>query len=157
MNETKTERELQVQYKEREIAGKLACMKRLQSMEQQTLRDKIQKLKDNLEIEGKVSKKIQSFIGAKKSQIITKYEALDQKRENCNKKIAEDKEDIELKKEEANEEMNEMQKKVEEQNEERRKQEILDEENAAEERRHLQEKIDMDIAAKYIQKKWNWY
>ena len=36
-------------------------------MEQQTLRDKIQKLKDNLEIEGKVSKKIQSFIGAKKS------------------------------------------------------------------------------------------
>ena len=126
-------------------------------MEQQTLRDKIQKLKDNLEIEGKVSKKIQSFIGAKKSQIITKYEALDQKRENCNKKIAEDKEDIELKKEEANEEMNEMQKKVEEQNEERRKQEILDEENAAEERRHLQEKIDMDIAAKYIQKKWNWY
>ena len=126
-------------------------------MEQQTLRDKIQKLKDNLEIEGKVSKKIQSFIGAKKSQIITKYEALDQKRENCNKKIAEDKEDIELKKEEANEEMNEMQKKVEEQNEERRKQEILDEENAAEERKHLQEKIDMDIAAKYIQKKWNWY
>ena len=46
---------------------------------------------------------------------------------------------------------------VEEQNEERRKQEVLDEENAQEEQKRLQEKIDMEIASKYIQKKWNWY
>ena len=84
LNETKTERELQVQYKEREIAGKLACMKRLQSMQQQTLRDKISKLKDNLEIEGKVSKKIQAFITAKKKEIETKNDARDKLRETKN-------------------------------------------------------------------------
>ena len=121
------------------------------------MRDKIQKLKENLDIEAKVSRKIQSFISTKKKEIESKYNALDSKRENCIKDITTEKEKVELQKEEANEEMNLQQKMVEELNEERRKQEIIDEENAAEERRHEQEKIDMDIAAKYIQKKWNWY
>ena len=70
-------------------------MKRLQSMQQQTLRDKISKLKENLEIEGKVSKKIQAFITAKKKEIETINDARDHLRETKNAKIAKDKEEIE--------------------------------------------------------------
>jgi hypothetical protein len=68
-NETKTERELSVQYKQREIEGMLACKKRIQTMEQTKLRNQIDELKQNIEIEKLVSKKIQDFISNKKEQV----------------------------------------------------------------------------------------
>ncbi len=43
------------------------------------------------------------------------------------------------------------------QNEERKGQEAADAAQAAAEAAKVQEKYDMDLAAKYVQKKWNWY
>lgn len=54
-NETKTERELQVQYKIREIEGKLACIKRLHNMEESALRNEIKSLNDAIDVEKLVS------------------------------------------------------------------------------------------------------
>lgn len=41
VNETKTQAELEVQYKKREIEGRLACKKRLNSIEETDLRNQI--------------------------------------------------------------------------------------------------------------------
>ena len=35
--------------------------------------------------------------------------------------------------------------------------EAADEDMRAQEQKKIQEKLDMEMAAKYIQKKWNWY
>ena len=50
-----------------------------------------------------------------------------------------------------------MQALCEEQEEFKRAQHLKDEEAARAEEGKIQEKIDMDNAAKYIQYKWNWY
>ena len=76
-NETKTERELQVQYKKREIEGKLACQKRLYSMKETGLREQIKTLSDALEVEKLVSTKIQEFIIKKKAVIEKESETRD--------------------------------------------------------------------------------
>ena len=45
----------------------------------------------------------------------------------------------------------------EEETEYRKVQEANDQENAGAEKAKVQEKMDMDLAAKYIQRKWNWF
>lgn len=57
-NEAKTDRELQTQYKNEEIKGKLACKNRLNNMMQSHLRDQIKEYNDNIAVEKEVSKRI---------------------------------------------------------------------------------------------------
>ena len=45
----------------------------------------------------------------------------------------------------------------EEQEEDRKAKELIDQKADLEERKKMQEKLDMDAAAKYVQRKWNWY
>jgi len=110
-NETKTERELQVQYKQREIEGKLACKKRMQSMDETGLREQIKTLSDALEVEKLVSTRIQEFIIKKKKIIEQKSDERDRLREKKVKILTNEKEEIQTKQEDASNETQDMQKK----------------------------------------------
>jgi hypothetical protein len=71
VNETKTESELQIQYKKREIEGRLLRLQRLNSIKETEMRDRIKQLKEEIEIEKVVKEKIEKFI-LKKSEVIAK-------------------------------------------------------------------------------------
>ena len=61
------------------------------------------------------------------------------------------------KKEDAEKETSELQQKCEEEEEDRQKRDIKDQENTALEKQKLKEKQDMETAALYVQRKWNWF
>lgn len=61
------------------------------------------------------------------------------------------------KKEDAEKETSELQQKCEEEEEDRQKRDIKDQENSALEKQKLKEKQDMETAALYVQRKWNWF
>jgi len=66
-------------------------------MKETQLQDEIQKIKDNLEIEKLVSKKITDFIEKKRQIIETKTEKRDKLRETNINKLSEDKQDTQNK------------------------------------------------------------
>ena len=66
-------------------------------------------------------------------------------------------EDINMKKEACETDMTEKRQECEKEEELRKAQDAQDEEKAEKERQKIQEKIDMDKAAQYIQWKWNWF
>ena len=47
--------------------------------------------------------------------------------------------------------------KCEEEEEDRKARELKDQEAAELEQQKIQEKLDMDAAARYVQRKWNWF
>lgn len=81
VNETKTQAELEVQYKKREIEGRLACKKRLNSIEETELRNKIVELRKKIDMENLVSAKVRDFITKKKEIIDKKAEERDKLKE----------------------------------------------------------------------------
>lgn len=156
-NEQKTERELITELKKREIDGKLACKKRIQSKEEMSLRDKIAQLNKGLEVEQIVSKKIQDFIVKKKKKTDGINDEREKKKEDKLKELQNQKEDIDTKMGFAQQEEQEYQKRCDLENEEREKQTMDDASNLEKEQSKVQEKLDMESAARYVQKKWIWY
>ena len=61
------------------------------------------------------------------------------------------------KQEEASNKTQQIKTCCDEENEAKNRHEQDDKENAATEWKKIQEKMDMELAAKYIQRKWNWY
>ena len=68
-----------------------------------------------------------------------------------------DKEVIIQKKEDAEKEIEKLQGLCEQEEEDRQRREIKVQESAAEEAAKLKEKRDMETAANYVQRKWNWF
>jgi len=62
LNETKTESHLQIEYTKREIDGKLQTMTRLQNKIETDSKTEIKRLRETLDVEKLVSKKIVAFI-----------------------------------------------------------------------------------------------
>ena len=126
-------------------------------MEQTDLRNKITDLKDQLETEKKVSKRITEFVRKKKNLLEKEAETRDGKRDEMLNLLQADKEVIQQNKDEADKEIQHMQALCEDEEQIRLQREQLDKEAADAEQAKVQEKMGMDAAAKYIQRKWNWY
>lgn len=62
MNETKTEKELYVQYRERETEGKLSCQRRIFDKEKLNLNERIKVLEEQIKTENLVSDRIRKFL-----------------------------------------------------------------------------------------------
>jgi hypothetical protein len=156
-NETKTERELSVQYKDKEIDGKLACRKRIYNMDQTRLKKQIKELQDNIEIEKLVSKKIQDFIANKKEQVDGDDKIRNDLKEEKIKLYQADKEKIDDNRVLAEQKGQEYMKLVDDETKHRQKQDEIDLKNQESEQSKVQEKLDMQRAATYVQNKWNWW
>lgn len=62
VNETKTEKELYVQYRARETDGKLSCQRRIFDKEKLRLNERIKVLDDQIKTENLVSDRIRKFL-----------------------------------------------------------------------------------------------
>ena len=65
VNETKTEKELYVQYRARETQGKISCQTRIFDKDKERLRERIEILDDQLKTENLVSERIRKFVQSK--------------------------------------------------------------------------------------------
>ena len=70
VNETKTEAELYVQYRDRETDGKIACQQRLYDKDETELEEKIRLLQKQLDTEQIVSERIRRFVEKKTATVI---------------------------------------------------------------------------------------
>lgn len=156
-NEAKTERELMVKYKDQEIQGRYACHRRLYEYKETVLRDKITQFTENIKIEQQVSEKIQDFI-KKKTERVSKDQAdRDEKGEKEKEKMEETREEIRVHKDRVEKETDHFRKKIDDLDEEKRIQMARDEEEANRQAARVQEKLEMEAAARYVQDKWKWY
>jgi len=79
------------------------------------------------------------------------------KKEKKSNELNQEKDEILEKKEDAYKETQKMEALCQEQEDERRQREAKDQEALEAEQAKIKEKMDMDLAAKYVQRKWNWF
>jgi CHASE3 domain sensor protein len=104
-----------------------------------------------------VSKKIQDFILNKKEHIDKVEKERNELRDEQLKQFIAEKENIDENRGLAEQDVSLYMEKIKKEEEERTKQDSVDQQNAAEEQAKIQEKLDMDKAARYVQKKWEWW
>jgi hypothetical protein len=98
VNETKTEKELYVQYRKREIEGKLSTLARVFDKEKLKLKEKIVILEEQLQTENLVSDRIRKFVQTKAESLQKLADKQDKFRENQVDLLEKDREGIEQKK-----------------------------------------------------------
>lgn len=104
-----------------------------------------------------VSERIRGFIEKKRKIIAGTSEDRDKLKDKVVKELENVKEDIKTANETGQEEINDMKGLCDAAEDERRERGTKDEENEKLEQAKIQEKVDMDLAAKYVQQKWHWY
>lgn len=157
VNETKTEKELYVQYRERETEGKLSCQKRIFDKEKEKLKERITVLEDQLKTENLVSDRIRKFVQSKTEMLQKKADNQDKLREKRVEALEKERDDIHHKREEDEREMTKMHQLILQEADEKGKRDREEKDRQEELERKRQEKMDMEDAARYIQRKWKWY
>ena len=132
-------------------------MKRLNSRKEYEIRNQIKELDEQLKVEKVVSEKIRHFIDKKRQIINDRADEREKLKDAKMTELQAVKDIIIQKKEDAEKETSELQQKCEEEEEDRQKRDIKDQENSALEKQKLKEKQDMETAALYVQRKWNWF
>jgi len=120
-------------------------------------RQRIDQLKEQIEVEKMVSERIRGFIEKKRKVIQATSDDRDKLKDKVVKELETVKEDIKTNNEEGLVEIDNMKGLCDEAEEERRERSSKDEENEKNEQAKIQEKVDMELAAKYVQQKWHWY
>ena len=125
-------------------------------MEQSKLKI-INQLKAQLESEEQVSEAVKNHLVRRTNEINTSAKERDSEKDDKVNKIREGENDFMLRKNAAEEECKDLMNKIADDNEERKR--IDDEENKQEsdEKAKEREKMAMDDAARYVQKRWEWY
>jgi len=157
VNETHVEKELHLQYLERQIDGEYAMYNRkYKQMEQNKLKI-IRQLEDQLKAEEEVSGSVQMHLQRRTKEINDKIKQLDQEKEQKTGVLESNRDKIMADKAAADEENKRIMELIKKDDAERRQ--MDDEENRAEEdeRAKAHEKMAMDDAARYIQSRWQWY
>jgi hypothetical protein len=157
VNETKTEKELYVQYRKREIEGKLSTLARVFDKEKLKLKEKIVILEEQLQTENLVSDRIRKFVQAKADTLQKLADKQDKFREKQVDLLEKDRDGIEQKKIEDEAEIQRMHGLIQEEVSDKSKRDQDEKERQQELERKRQEKMDMEDAARYIQRKWKWY
>lgn len=157
VNETKTEKELYVQYRARETDGKLSCQRRIFDKEKEKLLEKIRGLEDQLRTENLVSERIRKFVQAKTELLQKKADEQDKLRERRVEGLEKEKDEVHRRREGDEQEIDRIHGLIEEESKEKGKRDREERERQEELERKKQEKMDMEDAARYIQRKWKWY
>lgn len=157
VNETKTEKELYVQYKARETEGKLQCQRRQYDKEKEKLMERIRVLEDQLRTENLVSERIRKFVQAKTELLHRKADDQERLREKRVEQLEKEKDEIHKKREEDETNIHKMHNLINQEVEDKGKRDREERERQEELARRRQEKMDMEDAARYIQRKWKWY
>ena len=157
VNETQVEKELHLQYLERQIDGEYAMYNRkYKQMEQNKLKI-IKLLEDQLKSEEEVSGSVQQHLQRRTKDLNDQIRQLDQEKEQKTGVLEQQRDKIMADKAAADEENKRIMDLIKKDNEERKH--LEDDEKKAEEdeRAKAQEKMAMDDATRYIQARWQWY
>ena len=145
-----TESELQVQYQQRVIKGKLACMQRLFKMGEREIDDNIKRLTAQKEVEVEVADKIKSYFTAKNAYLQDTADGVDVKKDTKLRSLSEEKHKIEDDKTEAEREIVIVRQKCEKEYTEKKKQEEIDKDEEEKEKQKVRDKLAQEAAAKYV-------
>ena len=157
VNETKTEAELYVQYRDRETDGKLACQQRLYDKDESDLEEKIRLLQKQLDTEHIVSDRIRRFVEKKTATVVELGENQEKVKDKKIDGLEKEKDEIIRKKEEDEKEITNKHQMIQAEIEEKNKRDKEEQERQEELERRKKEKMDMEDAARYIQRKWKWF
>ena len=156
-NEAQVEKDLHIQYLERQIQGKQSCEDRLHKKEETELQKEIDRLRQVLATEREVNVAVESHLKQRVQELNAKYKQQEAKREAEVARIENERNEIKEKKTRANEEIQTIVEYIKEDTEDRkRRDEELAAENEAKEQK-IKERMSMDDAARYIQRRWDWF
>ena len=156
-NEAETEKELHIQYLQRQLQGAQSCEDRLHKKEETALQKKIDSLRSVIATEQEVNGAVEVHLKERVSLLQSKYKNQEAKKDSEITRIETDRNEIKERKTKANEDIQEIVEHIKVDTEERKKR---DEENEGEEATKLakiKEKMSMEDAAKYIQRRWAWF
>ena len=157
VNETKTEKELYVQYRARETDGKLSCQRRIFDKEKLRLNERIKVLDDQIKTENLVSDRIRKFLQQKADILARKADDQDKQKDIKVDDITKMREDIYKKKAGEEDTIKEITQQIQQEVEDKGKKDREEKDRQDELERKRQEKMDMEDAARYIQRKWKWF
>ena len=156
-NEAQVEKELNIQYSERQIQGQQSCEDRLHKKKETELQKEIDRMKAVLTTEQEVNAAVEVHLRERVDLLIGKYKEQDSKRESEVTNIENEKTDIRERKQKATEEIQEIVEKIKLDAAERAKRdEEMMAENESKEAK-VREKMSMEDAARYIQRRWTWF
>lgn len=114
-------------------------------------------MEEILKNENTVSDKIRNFIKKKKGVVEKHAEERDRLKDKKINELQEEKEKIHQQKEQATLETSKLTELCEAEEEDRKARDLKDQEAADLEQAKIKEKLDMNTAASYVQKKWHWF
>lgn len=132
-------------------------MQRLFKMEEQGYIDKIKQLNAQMEIEKEVSAKIRDYFTAKNATLQKQADDVEIKKDNKLRELSSEKHKIEDDKAAAEQEIVIVRQKCEKEYMDKKRQEELDREEEEKERQKIRDKMAMEAAANYIQRRWAWF
>ena len=156
-NEAQVEKDLHIQYLERQIQGKQSCEDRQNKKKETELQKEIDRLRSVLATEEEVNDVVRSHLGERVTLLQGKSKEQEQKCEEERTRIETDKNEIKDKKNKAIEEIAVIMEKIKADTAERKQRE---EKNSVEEgtkEAKVREKMSMNDAARYIQRRWIWF
>ena len=157
VNEAKVEKELHIQYLQRIIEGAQSCQDRLYRQKESDLQSQIDRLRSELDTENEVNSAVKEHLQKKQIEMAKLNAEIDDKLELEKKRLEQEKQDIKEKKTEAAREMTEVLEMIHKDDEARKQREEREKEKEEEEIQKVKDKMSMEDAAKYIQRKWVWY
>lgn len=156
-NEAQVEKDLHIQYLERQIMGKQSCEDRLHKKEETALQKEIEKLSAVLSTETEVNKAVEVHLKERVTKLNSQYKSQETKKDDEVALIEAERHEIKNRCRDAKEEMARIVEKIKIDTEDRKKR---DQESNAEEMAKgdkVKEKMNMEDAARYIQRRWDWF
>ncbi len=149
-NEAQVEKELHIQYLERQIQGKQSCEDRLHKKKETELQKEIDRMRSVLDTELEVNKSVEIHLKARVQMLNSKYKEQDAKREAEVQRIENERNDIREAKGKATVEINTIVDLIKIDAADRAKRdEEMQAENEGKEAK-IREKMSMEDAARYI-------
>ena len=156
-NEAQVEKDLHIQYLERQIQGQQSCEDRLHLKKETELQKEIDRLKQVLSTEREVNTAVEQHLKMRVQDLNSKYKQQEAKREAEVSRIENERNDIKDKKTKANEEIQTIVEQIKLDTEERKRREEEQQAEQEAKEQKIKEKMSMDDAARYIQRRWDWF
>ena len=157
VNETEVEAKLHIQYQERFIEGAQSCQDRLYKKVESQMQAQIDALTKQLDTESLVTKTIKDHLSKKQMQLVDLTKARESKKDKEGAELEAEKLRILGMRQAAQEEYEEIKRMIADDDEYRKHIAQMEAEKQAAEDEKVKEKMSMDDAARFIQRKWNWF
>jgi len=157
VNETEVEAKLHIQYQERFIDGAQGCQDRIYRKEESKMEMQIEALKKQLDTENLVTTTIKKHLAAKQGELqqLTKDREAQKDKEGA--ELESEKLRIQGLRQQAQEDYEEIKKLIADDDEYRHNLAKMELEKQEAEDEKVKDKMSMDEAARFIQRKWTWF